>query len=165
MIDQDEYNPVLKNGEATLSIDSVGTRYAMAMTRTFADPNDPDDMRMAHELQDAIQIRQASAGTLELPDWDQQSLVETRKQLNQMALKMNDFSQAFGRRGEVDPVQHLIGSASGWGGNRPGRHEPRAIKRRQAKYPKLKVPRPSHRCRKKNNDTPQPTPQNAPQKA
>jgi hypothetical protein len=119
VIDQDEYNPVLKNGEGevTLSIDAVGTRYAMALIRTFADPNDPDDMRQAHALQDAIQIRQASPGTLELPDWDQESLVETRKQLSQLAIKMNDFSEAFGRRGEVNPVQHLIGSAAGWGGN------------------------------------------------
>ncbi|WP_169972705.1 DUF1214 domain-containing protein [Tautonia rosea] len=119
VIDQDEYNPVLKHGsgEVTLSLDSVGTRYAMALVRTFADPNDPEDLKKAHALQDAIQIKQASPGTLDLPDWDQPSLLETRKQLNQMALKMTDFSGAFGRRGEVDPVQHLIGSAAGWGGN------------------------------------------------
>ncbi|MGE4002176.1 MAG: DUF1214 domain-containing protein, partial [Planctomycetaceae bacterium] len=112
-------NPVLKNGsgEVTLSIDTVGTRYAMALVRTFADPNDPDDMQQAHALQDAIQIKQPSPGSLELPDWDEASLVETRKQLNQLAQRMKDFSEAFGRRGEVDPVQHLIGSAAGWGGN------------------------------------------------
>ena len=47
VIDQDEYNPVLKNGsgEVTLSIDNVGTRYAMALVRTIADPNDPEDMK------------------------------------------------------------------------------------------------------------------------
>lgn len=119
VIDQDEYNPVLKNGpgEVTLTIDNVGTRYAMALVRTFADPNDPEDMKQAHALQDAIQIKQASPGKLELPDWDEASLVETRKQLNQMAMKMKDFSEAFGRRGEVDPVEHLMGSAAGWGGN------------------------------------------------
>ncbi len=119
VIDQDEYNPVLKNGagEVTLSIDSVGTRYAMALVRTFADPNDPEDMKRAHALQDAIQIKQAAPGNLELPDWDEVSLVETRKQLNQLASKLSDFSGAFGRRGQVDPIEHLIGSAAGWGGN------------------------------------------------
>lgn len=45
--------------------------------------------------------------------------------------------------------------------NRPGRNEPRAIKRRHAKYPKLKEPRPSHRCRKKKKQNPEITPQNA----
>ena len=28
-----------------------------------------------------------------------------------------DFKKAFGTKGEVDPVRHLIGSAAGWGGN------------------------------------------------
>ena len=45
--------------------------------------------------------------------------------------------------------------------NRPGRNEPRAIKRGHSKYPKLKEPRPSHRCRKKHKKIPKITPQNA----
>lgn len=119
VIDEDEYNPVLKNGsgEVTLSIDSVGTRYAMVLIRTFANPNSPEDMKKAHALQDAIQVKQASAGSLEIPDWDMESLLATRQQLNALALKMKDFSEAFGRRGEVDPIQHLMGCAAGWGGN------------------------------------------------
>lgn len=119
IIDEDEYNPVLKNGpgEVTLTIDSVGTRYAMVLVRTFCDPNSPEDMKKAHAAQDAIQITQESAGTLDLPDWDETSLVETRKQLNEMAMKLKDFSNAFGKRGEVDPIEHLLGSAAGWGGN------------------------------------------------
>ncbi len=119
VVDEDEYNPVLKNGpgEVTLSIDSVGTRYAMAIIRTFADPNSPEDMKAAHALQDAIQIKQASAGKFEIPDWDAASLVETRKQLNALALKAQTLSNAFGPRGGVDPIQHLLGCAAGWGGN------------------------------------------------
>lgn len=119
VIDQDEYNPVLKNGpgDVTLSIDSVGTRYAMIVVRTFADPTSAEDMQQAQAAQDAIKTRQASAGELEMPDWDEQTLKETRQQLNSMAAKLTDFTRAFGRRGEVDPVEHLIGSAAGWGGN------------------------------------------------
>ena len=45
--------------------------------------------------------------------------------------------------------------------NRPGRNEPRAMKRRHTKYPKLKEPRPSHRCRKKQKQNPEITPLNA----
>ncbi len=119
VISQDEYNPVLKNGggEVTLSIDTVGTQYAMVLFRTFADPNDPEDMEKAHALQDAIQIKQASPGKLELPDWDEVSLAETRKQLNLLAMKVKNYPDAFGRKGEADPIQHLMGSAFGWGGN------------------------------------------------
>lgn len=119
VIDQDEYNPVLKNGggEVTLTIDSVGTRYAMVLFRTFVDPNSPEDMKAAHALQDAIQIKQAAPGQLELPDWDTASLVETRKTINALAAKLDGVPQAFGPRGRVDPTQHLIGAAYGWGGN------------------------------------------------
>jgi hypothetical protein len=90
VIDQDQYNPVLKNGggEVTLSIANVGTRYVMVLFRTFCDPNSPEDMKKAHALQDAIQIKQASPGKLELPDWDEASMVETRKTLNGLALAL-----------------------------------------------------------------------------
>lgn len=119
VIDQDEYNPVLKHGagEVTLSMDNVGTRYVMLLFRTFCDPNSPEDMKRAHALQDAIQVRQASPGTLELPDWDEASLVATRQALNGLAATLDGLPKAFGARGQVDPVQHLIGAAYGWGGN------------------------------------------------
>jgi hypothetical protein len=119
VIDQDMYNPVLKNGagEVTLTINDIGTRYVMVLFRTFCDPNSPEDMKKAHALQDAIQIKQASPGKLELPDWDMELLVATRQTLNVMAAKLDGVPRGFGRRGEVDPTQHLIAAAYGWGGN------------------------------------------------
>lgn len=119
VIDQDMYNPVLKNGpgEVTLTIDNVGTRYVMCLFRTFADPNSEEDMKKAYALQDAIQIKQESPGTLDLPDWDEESLVATRKAINTLAKELDGVPQAFGPRGRVDPTQHLIGAAFGWGGN------------------------------------------------
>ena len=119
LISQDHYNPLLKHGGGTvkLSLDTVGTRYAMVLFRTFCDPNSPDDMKRAHALQDAIQVKQTSPGKLELPDWDEASLVKTRKQINALAATIKSFPDAFGRKGDVDPTQHLMASAFGWGGN------------------------------------------------
>ncbi|MCA9078503.1 MAG: DUF1254 domain-containing protein, partial [Planctomycetaceae bacterium] len=119
VISQDHYNPVLKHGggEVVLNLDTIGTRYVLLLFRTFCDPNSPADLKKAHALQDAIVVKQASPGKLELPDWDEASLVETRKQLNALAAKVPSFPDAFGRKGEVDPIQHLMGSAFGWGGN------------------------------------------------
>lgn len=119
VVSQDHYNPVLKNGggKVVLDFDSVGTRYVLVLFRTFADPTSPADMKKAHALQDAIQVEQASPGKLELPDWDETSLVNTRNQLNQLATKVKSYPNAFGRKGEVDAIQHLMGSAFGWGGN------------------------------------------------
>jgi hypothetical protein len=119
VISQNHHNPVLKHGggEVRLTLDSVGTRYAMVLFRTFCDPNSSEDMKKAHALQDAIQVKQASPGKLDFPDWDEASLIETRKLLNQLAMKSSSYPNAFGRAGEVDPIQHLMGSAFGWGGN------------------------------------------------
>lgn len=119
VISQDHYMPVLKHGggDVTLTMDNVGTRYVAIVFRTFADPNDPEDMNKAHALQDRITVTQEHPGKLELPDWDVESLTKIRQQLNQLSATMPDTSKAFGAKGQVDPIQHLIGSAFGWGGN------------------------------------------------
>lgn len=119
VISQDQYNPVLKNGggEVILTLDNVGTRYVLVLFRTFADPNSPEDLKKAHALQDAIEIKQKSPGKLELPDWDEESLLEVRKQLNHLAMDVKSFPNAFGTKVDVDPIQHLLGTAFGWGGN------------------------------------------------
>lgn len=121
VISQDHFMPVLKHGggEVVLTEDSVGTRYALALFRTFADPNDPEDMMKAHALQDAIKFEQASPGTLELPDWDMESFEETRNALNVLADKLSDFSDGFGKKGQVDPIMQLMATSYGWGGNPP----------------------------------------------
>ena len=119
VIDQDHFNPVLKHGagEVRLSREEVGTRYVMALFRTFVDPNNPEDVAAAHSLQDAIEVRQSSPGTLEIPDWDTESLVATRKLINKMAAPINSFPDAFGERGLVNRINHFLASAYGWGGN------------------------------------------------
>ena len=119
VIDQDHFNPVLKHGsgEVTLTREEVGTRYVLALFRTFVDPNNPDDVAAAHALQDAIEVRQASPGNLELPNWDTESLVTTRKQINGLAAAISSFPDAFGERGMVNRINHFLASAYGWGGN------------------------------------------------
>ena len=80
----------------------VGTRYVFMALRILIDPTNPKDVQDAHALQDAVVVRQKSAGRLE-------------------ALALNstlpDLRRAFGSRVQVDPVRHLIGTAAGWGGN------------------------------------------------
>jgi hypothetical protein len=119
VIDQDHFNPVLKHGagEVTLTREEVGTRYVMVLFRTFVDPNNPEDVASAHALQDAIQVRQASPGTLELPDWDTESLVATRRQINGLSAGISSFPDALGKRGMVNRLNHFLGTAFGWGGN------------------------------------------------
>jgi hypothetical protein len=78
-------------------------------------------MKAAHALQDAVKVQQASVGSFEAPAWDPVSLKKVREALLALAAASGSFDSArmFGKRDEVDPVMHLIGTAAGWGGNPP----------------------------------------------
>lgn len=119
VISEDHYVPevVYGAGNYTLDKDKVGTRYVAVAIRTLADPNDPEDLKKVHALQDAIKVEQASAGTFEVPDWDQASQKKVREALLVLQSTLPDFKNAFGKKGEVDPIRHLLGTAAGWGGN------------------------------------------------
>jgi hypothetical protein len=123
IIDQDQYVPDVfyAPGTHTLTKENVGTRYVCLAIRTFVNPNDAADMKAVHALQDAIKVEQKAAGKFEAPDWDQESLKGVREALLALAAANGgiDSARMFGRKGEVDPVQHLIGTAAGWGGNPP----------------------------------------------
>jgi hypothetical protein len=119
VIDEDHYVPfVIYDAKPhTLTKENVGTRYAVVAIRTLIDPTDPKDVATVHKLQDAIRVNQKDLGKLELPDWDEASLKEVRDALLVLAKHSPSFAHAFGRKGQVDPVKHLIGTAAGWGGN------------------------------------------------
>jgi hypothetical protein len=104
-----------------LSKEKVGTRYVCLAIRTFVNPTSSADVMASHALQSAIKVEQKSVGKFEVPDWDQASLKKVREALLALAAANGgiDSARMFGRKGEVDPIQHLIGTAAGWGGNPP----------------------------------------------
>lgn len=121
-INQDHYVVSVAHdaGVYTLTEDSVGSRYVFVIFRTFMDPNDAEDIVKANALQDAIVTSQANPGALELPDWDRDSLLQTRGLLNALAAGLSgEVVGSFGSKDQVDPILHLITTGSGWGGNPP----------------------------------------------
>lgn len=118
VVDQDHYLPVVAYGTkpVTLTQKSVGTRYVFVAVRTLVNPNDPKDLDEVHRLQDAIKVSLKEPGKLDLPNWDEGSLTDIRNALLALAKHQTSFRGAFGARGQVDPIQHLMGTASGWGG-------------------------------------------------
>ena len=119
VINEDHYvtNVFYGAGRHVLTRENIGTRYVVVGIRTLVDPNNPDDVKQVHALQDAIQVSQKAPGTLDLPNWDPASQKKVRDALLVLASTVPDFRGAFGKKGEVDPVRRLLGSAAAWGGN------------------------------------------------
>ena len=72
VITEDHYAPPVVYAPGTYTIDKAmtGTRYAMLAIRTFVNANDPADIKAANALQDKMEIKQASSGKFEVPNWD-----------------------------------------------------------------------------------------------
>jgi hypothetical protein len=119
VIDEDQYTPTVLYAPAsqTFTRDGVGTRYVLFLVRTLIDPNDPGDIEIVHGLQDRIKAVQDGTGKFEVPAWDEVSRAKVRDGLALMATTMKEFKGAFGPKGQVDPVNRMIGAATGWGGN------------------------------------------------
>ena len=105
-------------GTHSLTKDKVGTRYVIVAVRTLVNPDDPKDLEAVHALQDAIRVGQPGGpGKFVTPQWDQASQKTVRDGLLMLATTLPDTKGMFGPRGGVDPLRHLIGAASAWGGN------------------------------------------------
>jgi hypothetical protein len=100
----------------TLTEEKVGTRYALLTVRTFADPDDEQDMKEAYRLQDAVGVEQADIGKFEVPDWNKDEVETMRDTINVVASTVTDSSRLFGMKEELDPVYWMLGAALGWGG-------------------------------------------------
>jgi hypothetical protein len=118
VVNQDHYiNAVLhKPGEHELTQAQYGSPYVFVAARILVDPADPTDVVAANAVQDQLVLNAPSASPLVPTDYDDVSLTATRTALLALAEGLEGYEGAFGSRDEVDPVRHLIGSASGWGG-------------------------------------------------
>jgi hypothetical protein len=117
--DQNAIETVYAPGTFTYTKERVGTRYVMLGVRTFVNPMDPKDLDKAHALQDGVTSKQSGTGTFDFPNWDPVSQKKVRDALIVLAGTLPDTKGMFGPRDQVDPIRHLIGSATGWGGNAP----------------------------------------------
>lgn len=121
VINEDHYNPQVFYGAGvhTLTKEGVGTRYAMVGVRILADPDDPEDMKKANALQDAITVSQPGGpGAFQIPAWDPVSQKKVRDALIALSNTIPDLRYAAGPDQEsVDPVRRIAAAASGWGLN------------------------------------------------
>ena len=121
VVSEDHYtgDVVYAPGRYTFDRAQVGTRYMLAIIRTLANAQDRADVLAAQRGQDAIRVEQAARGRFEVPNWDAASQTKARNALEALGSLGGFGAKTFGRKEEVDPIAHLIGTARGWGGNPP----------------------------------------------
>lgn len=113
-INQDHYVQEVMYAPArkVFTKESVGTRYVLLTVRTLA-------IQGAHKLQNSIRTEQTGVGIFEVPKYDpinQKKIRDGLKYIGSAGEKKTD-PEMFGKKENVDPVQHLIGTAMAWGGN------------------------------------------------
>ena len=119
VVNEDQYTPAVYYGAGshTLTKQGIGTRYGIVVVRMLLDPANLQDVQQVHALQDAVTVSQQSAGTFEIPDWDEASLKKVRDALLQLGETISDTRRTFGATEDrVDPVRHVVGTALVWGG-------------------------------------------------
>ena len=82
--------------------------------RILVDPSDPGDLTAVAALQDLLRVEADSAEPFVMPDYD--SRASTPAQGAPRLASCPASTHPFGAKGEVDPVRHLIATATGWGG-------------------------------------------------
>ena len=118
IVNQDHYiNDVFHGGGSyTLDTDTFDTPYVIVFMRTLVDATDPDDVAAVHAIQDQMSIEAASSKPFILPDYDEESYEALVAGLNALLPFLADSTGGFGTKGEVNPVNHLLNTAIGWGG-------------------------------------------------
>lgn len=118
VINQDHYiNRVFHTaGTHHLAVDEFDTDYVIVGVRILFDPTSDTDLAEVRRLQDGLAITAGAQREFALPDTDPMSHAQVRNALLDLSKTMNGYTGCFGRADEVDPVHHLVGSASGWGG-------------------------------------------------
>lgn len=106
-----------EGGTFTYTQEKLGSRYMIVIFRTFANPTDPEDQKIAHALQDQVKIEQADMGVLELPNWDNEDREKMANAINVLAGSLPTTEGFFGEKGKIDPIKHLMGTAYGYAGN------------------------------------------------
>lgn len=118
VINQDHYSFVETTpGTYALTEENVGTRFAYVLFRTFVDPASAEDLAKAHAAQDGLILSGGGSGPFEAPEWDLEGLAAARKAVSDLSAAVGfDAARAFGRKDEVDPIDHLVGAMAGWAG-------------------------------------------------
>jgi hypothetical protein len=118
VVNQDHYiNDVFQSG-GTYELDTktFDTPYVVVSVRTLVDAANPDDVAAVNALQDQIAVEAASSKPYILPNYDEESFEAVLQAALELSRALPDSSRTFGKKEEVDPIRHFLGTAFGYGG-------------------------------------------------
>lgn len=117
-VNEDHYiNRILHEaGSYQLSAAELGSDFVLVAARVLVDPQSDADIAAVAELQDAFAATSVRGKEYVAADYDPSSLTASSDALKVLSHGMLDFSEAFGRKEDVERLSHLIGTAMGWGG-------------------------------------------------
>lgn len=118
LVSEDHFiNRVLHEaGVHHLTAEELGSEFVLAAARILVDSDDPDDVEIVNALQDQLSLTSVAGRELPSLDYDAESFTQTRDAILALAKGLPNFERAFGPADKVDPIRHLLGTASGWGG-------------------------------------------------
>lgn len=118
LVSEDHFiNRVLHEpGDHHLAAEDLGSEFVLAAARILVDSEDENDVAIVNALQDQLALSSVAGRELPALEYDAESFAQTRDAVLTLAKGLPDFDRAFGRADEVDPIRHLLGTASGWGG-------------------------------------------------
>lgn len=118
VINQDHYiNKIFHGaGSFSLEMEEFDTQYVLLTVRILANSEDPSDIAIANQLQDALTIQSASNNPYIHQNFDMDSLSNVGVPLVELAAGLPNVIETFGRKEVVNKVRHLLATAYGWGG-------------------------------------------------
>ncbi|MFT4671507.1 MAG: hypothetical protein ACI945_000843 [Pseudohongiellaceae bacterium] len=103
-------------GNFSLDIEEFDTPYVLLTVRILANSEDPRDIAIANQLQDALTIESASNNPYVHQNYDMDSLNAVGEPLIELAAGLPNVIETFGKKDAVNDVRHLLVTAYGWGG-------------------------------------------------
>jgi hypothetical protein len=118
IVNQDHYiNAVFSGGGTfTLDVETFDTPFVMVAMRTLVDSSDPEDIAAVNALQDQMNIETESSEYVIPPNYDEESFDAVLRPALGLSRSLPDTRRMFGKKEDVDPLRHFLGSAFGWGG-------------------------------------------------
>lgn len=118
LVSEDHYiNRVLHEpGTHNLTAEELGSNFVLAAGRILVDPENAADVAEVNALQAQFGLSSVGGGEYALPAFDQDSFNSVRGAILELSKGLGGLERCFGRKEDVDPIRHLLGTAMGWGG-------------------------------------------------